>query len=81
MRAVMVEVVAPCRHQIAGMPGLRHSSFATSPALCSFNIPMICSSVDLDRFIVRLLYKKQTNPRSRAFQGNRDVDHLLPLVI
>ncbi|WP_108130868.1 WGR domain-containing protein [Gemmobacter caeni] len=34
---------------------------------------MICSSVNLDRFIVRLLYKEQTNPKSRTLQGSRSI--------
>src|SRR5262249_50846862 len=34
------------------MPCLRHSSATGAPASCSFRMPMICSSVYRDRFIL-----------------------------
>ncbi len=49
----------------------RDVSCSPSPACCSFRMPMICSSVNLDRFIVCLLCKEQTKPNSRTFQGSR----------
>src|SRR3954471_3617680 len=54
------------------MPCLRHRSLADSPAACSFNTLMICSSVNLPLRIVCLLGGEQ-NPNSKpgAFQGSR----------
>ena len=44
----------PADPQVAVLiPCLRHTSAVESPASCSRSTAMICSSVNLDRFIVR----------------------------
>src|SRR6185437_10491152 len=54
-------------------PCLRHRSAVFIPASCSRNIPMICSSVNLERFIVRLLPEAGLYSNMEEVQGLRSL--------
>jgi len=50
-------------------PCLRHSSAALKPAWCSLKMPMIRSSLTLDRFIVCLICQRTDYLKAGTFQG------------
>src|SRR5262249_34853661 len=53
------------------MPCFRQTSSLLTPASCSRRIAMICSSLNLDRFIVRLPYHDGLYTNLEEFQGLR----------
>lgn len=52
---ILSMLLAPVQTVASLMPYLRHSSGAESPIWCSFKIPAICSSENLERFVACLL--------------------------
>lgn len=52
-------------------PGLPHSSAVGLPASCSRRMPIICSSLNRLRFIVRLLSGDGLYPNLEEFSGLR----------
>ncbi len=55
-------------------PCLRHTSAVVMPASCSFTMPMICFSLNLDRFIVRLLVGADSTRNWRKMRGLGQAD-------
>ena len=53
------------------MPCRRHTSAVAAPASCSFNIPMICSSLNLLRFIRPSLAGSDSTEKWRHSRGAR----------
>jgi len=47
---------------VSDTPCLRARSAVFAPASASFNTPIICSSVNRDRFIVRPFFRADSNP-------------------
>ena len=61
------------------MAGHRHSSAALNPAGCSFSTPMLCSSVNLLRFMSVSFAGEQTNLKVPTFQGRRSMRKGCPI--
>src|ERR1700752_1095757 len=53
------------------MPCFRQTSPVFTPASCSRRIAMICSSLNLERFIIRLPYHDGLYTNLKEFQGLR----------
>src|SRR5262245_19726682 len=58
------------------MPCLRQTSSVLAPASCSRRIAMICSSLNLERFIVRLPYLDGLYFKLEEFQGLRSITQI-----